>query len=59
VQAPQCEDRLFNYQAVIRCATRPGGPASSGDNRELGQDRQHRDGLDIVHAIIDDHTRLA
>jgi transposase InsO family protein len=23
------------------------------------QDRQHRDGLDIVHAIIDDHSRLA
>lgn len=23
------------------------------------QDRQHRDGLDIVHAIVDDHTRLA
>src|SRR5437588_10670524 len=24
-----------------------------------GQDRQHRDGVDIVHAIIDDHSRLA
>jgi transposase InsO family protein len=23
------------------------------------QDRQHRDGLDIVHAIVDDHSRLA
>ena len=23
------------------------------------QDRQHRDGVDYVHAIIDDHTRLA
>jgi transposase InsO family protein len=23
------------------------------------QDRQHRDGVDIVHAIIDDHSRLA
>jgi transposase InsO family protein len=23
------------------------------------QDRQHRDGIDFVHAIIDDHTRLA
>jgi transposase InsO family protein len=23
------------------------------------QDRHHRDGVDIVHAIIDDHTRLA
>jgi transposase InsO family protein len=23
------------------------------------QDRQHRDGVDIVHAIVDDHTRLA
>jgi transposase InsO family protein len=23
------------------------------------QDRQHRDGIDIVHAIIDDHSRLA
>jgi transposase InsO family protein len=24
-----------------------------------GQDRQHQDGVDLVHAIIDDHTRLA
>ena len=24
-----------------------------------GQDRQHRDGVDIVHAIIDEHSRLA
>jgi transposase InsO family protein len=23
------------------------------------QDRQHRDGVDFVHAVIDDHTRLA
>ena len=23
------------------------------------QDRQHRDGIDIVHAIVDDHSRLA
>jgi transposase InsO family protein len=23
------------------------------------QDRQHKDGLDIVHAIVDDHSRLA
>jgi transposase InsO family protein len=23
------------------------------------QDRQHRDGIDFVHAVIDDHTRLA
>ena len=23
------------------------------------QDRQHRDGVDVVHAIIDDHSRLA
>jgi len=23
------------------------------------QDRQHRDGVDIVHAIVDDHSRLA
>jgi transposase InsO family protein len=23
------------------------------------QDRQHRDGIDVVHAIIDDHSRLA
>jgi transposase InsO family protein len=23
------------------------------------QDRQHRDGLDVVHAIVDDHSRLA
>jgi transposase InsO family protein len=24
-----------------------------------GQDRQHRDGVDIVHAIVDDHSRFA
>jgi hypothetical protein len=23
------------------------------------QDRQHRDGIDFAHAIVDDHTRLA
>jgi transposase InsO family protein len=23
------------------------------------QDRQHRDGIDVVHAIVDDHSRLA
>ena len=23
------------------------------------QDRHHRDGIDVVHAIVDDHTRLA
>jgi len=33
------------------------GHRVTGDRR--GQDRQHRDGLDIVHAIVDDHSRLA
>jgi transposase InsO family protein len=33
------------------------GHRVTGDSR--GQDRQHRDGVDIVHAIVDDHSRLA
>jgi len=33
------------------------GHRVTGDR--TSQDRQHRDGLDIVHAIIDDHSRLA
>ena len=33
------------------------GHRVTGDRRS--QDRQHRDGLDIVHAIVDDHSRLA
>src|SRR3989442_3251322 len=33
------------------------GHRVTGDRR--GQDRQHRDGVDIVHAIVDDHSRLA
>jgi transposase InsO family protein len=33
------------------------GHRLTGDRR--GQDRQHRDGVDFVHAIVDDHSRLA
>ena len=33
------------------------GHRVTGDRRS--QDRQHRDGVDIVHAILDDHSRLA
>jgi transposase len=33
------------------------GHRLTGDRRS--QDRQHRDGIDIVHAIVDDHSRLA
>jgi transposase InsO family protein len=33
------------------------GHRVTGDRRS--QDRHHRDGVDIVHAIIDDHSRLA
>jgi transposase InsO family protein len=33
------------------------GHRVTGDRRS--QDRQHRDGVDFVHAIIDDHSRLA
>jgi transposase InsO family protein len=33
------------------------GHRVTGDR--TSQDREHRDGLDVVHAIIDDHTRLA
>jgi len=33
------------------------GHRVTGDRRS--QDRQHRDGLDIVHAIVDDRSRLA
>src|SRR6266542_1415528 len=33
------------------------GHRVTGDRRS--QDRQHKDGVDIVHAIVDDHSRLA
>ena len=33
------------------------GQRLSGERRS--QDRHHLDGLDIVHAVIDDHSRLA
>jgi len=33
------------------------GHRVTGDRRS--QDRRHRDGIDYVHAIIDDHSRLA
>jgi transposase InsO family protein len=33
------------------------GHRVTGDR--TSQDRQHRDGVDIVHAIVDDHSRLA
>ena len=33
------------------------GHRVTGDRRS--QDRYHRDGVDIVHAIVDDHSRLA
>jgi transposase len=33
------------------------GHRLTGDRRS--QDRHHRDGVDIVHAVVDDHTRLA
>jgi transposase InsO family protein len=33
------------------------GHRLTGDRRS--QDRHHRDGVDIVHAIVDDHSRLA
>ena len=35
----------------------PAGHRVTGDRSS--QDRHHRDGIDIVHAIIDDHSRLA
>ena len=33
------------------------GHRVTGDRRS--QDRQHADGIDVVHAIVDDHSRLA
>jgi len=33
------------------------GHRVTGDRRS--QDRHHRDGVDIVHAVVDDHSRLA
>jgi transposase InsO family protein len=33
------------------------GHRVTGDRRN--QDRQHRDGIDVVHAVVDDHSRLA
>jgi len=38
------------------CFRRPGHRVT-GDRSS--QDRQRRDGVDVVHAIIDDHSRLA
>lgn len=33
------------------------GHRVTGDR--TSQDRQHRDGIDVVHAVVDDHSRLA
>ena len=40
------------YARFLRPGHRVTGDRSS-------QDRQHRDGVDVVHAIVDDHSRLA
>lgn len=36
-----------------------GRPGHRVTGDRSSQDRQHRDGVDIVHAIVDDHSRLA
>ena len=49
-------DLLHMDTSEYACFRRPGHRVT-GDRSS--QDRQRRDGVDVVHAIIDDHSRLA
>jgi transposase InsO family protein len=49
-------DLLHVDTSEYRRFARPGHRVT-GDRRS--QDRQHLDGIDVVHAVVDDHSRLA
>jgi transposase InsO family protein len=52
-----CPGDLLHMDTSEYARFRRPGHRVTGDRSS--QDRQHRDGIDIVHAIVDDHSRLA
>jgi transposase InsO family protein len=52
-----CPGDLLHMDTSEYVRFRQPGHRVTGDRSS--QDRQHRDGVDIVHAIVDDHSRLA
>jgi transposase InsO family protein len=52
-----CPGDLLHMDTSEYVRFRRPGHRVTGDRSS--QDRQHREGLDIVHAIVDDHSRLA
>jgi transposase InsO family protein len=52
-----CPGDLLHMDSSEYARFRRPGHRVTGDRSS--QDRQHRDGIDIVHAILDDHSRLA
>jgi transposase InsO family protein len=52
-----CPGDLLHMDTSEYVRFRRPGHRVTGDRSS--QDRQHRDGIDIVHAIVDDHSRLA
>src|SRR5438034_9985765 len=52
-----CPGDLLHMDTSEYARFRRPGHRVTGDRSS--QDRQHQDGIDVVHAIIDDHSRLA
>jgi transposase InsO family protein len=52
-----CPGDLLHMDVSVYVRFQRPGHRVTGDRSS--QDRQHRDGVDYVHAIIDDHSRLA
>jgi transposase InsO family protein len=52
-----CPGELLHMDTSEYARFRRPGHRVTGDRSS--QDRQHQDGVDVVHAIIDDHSRLA
>jgi transposase InsO family protein len=52
-----CPGELLHMDTSQYARFQRPGHRVTGDRRS--QDRQHRDGIDVVHAIVDDHSRLA
>jgi transposase InsO family protein len=52
-----CPGELLHMDTSEYARFQQPGHRLTGDRSS--QDRQHRDGVDIVHAIVDDHSRLA
>ena len=52
-----CPGDLLHMDTSEYVPFRRPGHRVTGDRSS--QDRQHRDGVDVVHAIVDDHSRLA